>query len=268
VESISGHFFGLLAKVIEEEAEKCGYRIVYCSTDNNSSKGHELIKMLSMRQVDGYLITPTSGMETDINDLLRQKKPVVLIDSYFPNLVVPHVLVDNEAGVIEGIEHLINKGYRKIGFITIDLPQIQMVQREEAYIKALKRNKIKFDENLILKLSYNYEREDAVTNICSFINRSKGLDALFFSTYYLGITGLESIKKLNLKIPEDIAMICFDDHDIFRLYPPGITIIQQPIEQLAKTAFQLLMNQIENRQQNFKKNQVSVAAKFIERGST
>src|SRR5688500_556217 len=53
VESISGHFFGSLAKVIEEEAEHYGYRVVYCSTDNNSKKGHELIRMLSMRQVDG-----------------------------------------------------------------------------------------------------------------------------------------------------------------------------------------------------------------------
>jgi LacI family transcriptional regulator len=69
VESISGRFFASMAKVIEDEAEKQGYRVVYCSTENDPKKGDDLIRMLSQRQVDGYLITPTSGMEEDVKRL-------------------------------------------------------------------------------------------------------------------------------------------------------------------------------------------------------
>jgi len=268
VENISGHFFGLLAKIIEEEAERFGYRVVYCSTDNNSAKGHDLIRMLSMRQVDGYLITPTNGMEEDIGDLIARKKPLVLMDSYIPGLSVPHVLVDNEGGVMEGMDHLVSKNYERIAFITIELDQIQINLREQAYRKSLKKHNIPFDPRLVLKLNYNYRNEEAIEQICAFINAHKDIEAVFFTTYYLGITGLESLKRLGLQIPADIAVVCFDDHDIFRLYPPGITIIAQPIEQLAKKAIELLMQQIEGIEIPVKKNQVALAAKFIIRGST
>src|SRR4051812_15208094 len=66
VESISGHFFGLLARVIESEAEKYGYRIIYCSTENKAQQGLDMLKMLSQQQVDGYMVTPALGMEEEI----------------------------------------------------------------------------------------------------------------------------------------------------------------------------------------------------------
>jgi LacI family transcriptional regulator len=93
------------------------------------------------------------------------------------------------------------------------------------------------------------------------------MDAIFFATNYLGVAGLESIRQLNLKIPSDIAMVCFDDHDIFRLYPPGISSVQQPVEAIAKTAIQLLMQQLGKDKTNHKKLQVQISPKFIARGS-
>src|SRR5687768_7456584 len=94
VENISGHFFGCLAKVVAEEMEKAGYQIIYCSTDNDPAKGRELIKMLSQRTLDGYLVTPTAGMEQDIALLFGESKPLVLIDSYYPGHPAPFVLTD------------------------------------------------------------------------------------------------------------------------------------------------------------------------------
>ncbi len=114
VESIGGHFFGALARVIEAEAEKFGYRIIYCSTENDPNKGRDMIRMLSQSQVDGYLITPVEGMENDIKELMKHRKPLVLIDGYYPEVSAPYVLVDNAAGVTRGMTHLIEKGYRKI----------------------------------------------------------------------------------------------------------------------------------------------------------
>lgn len=65
-----------------------------------------------------------------------------------------------------------------------------------------------------------------------------------FAANYLGVFGLESIKNLHLSIPADIGIVCFDDHEIFRLFSPAITSIQQPVEVIAKTAIQLLMGQL------------------------
>ncbi|RYG26015.1 MAG: LacI family transcriptional regulator, partial [Chitinophagaceae bacterium] len=231
VESIGGHFFGSLAKIIEEEAEKCGYRIIYCSTENDPGKGRDMIRMLSQSQVDGYLITPVPGMEADIAELLKHRTPLVLLDGYFPTVPAPYVLVNNIAGITEGMNHLIGRGYKKIAFVTVEIDLVQIRQREEAYLQALKKKKLPASKSLIFRLAYNYDKTEAIQALCDFIRSHKDLDAIFFATNYLGITGLQSIRKLKMSVPKDLAMICFDDHDIFSLYPPGIASIQQPVEE-------------------------------------
>ena len=268
VETISGNFFASLAKVIEDEAAEFGYRVVYCSTENNADKGQELIKMLSQRQVDGYIITPTIGMEKDIRDLVAMRRPVVLMDSYFPDVDVPYVLVDNFGAVTTGMEHLIAKGYKRIGFITVDLDLVQLERRVAAYYDSLKKHNIDQDESLVLKLGYSHESTEAVKLISRFIKNTPDLDVLFFATNYLGLLGLESIQELNVKLPEDLAMISFDDHEVFRLFPSGITSIRQPVEEIAKTAVHLLMEQMGKVNMVNRKTQVELPARLLARGTT
>jgi len=268
VENISDNFFATLARTIEDEAELFGYRVVYCSTENEKEKGNELIRMLSQRQVDGYLITPSSGMDDDIKVLLEHNKPVVLMDRYLPGVTAPHVLVDNFGGVIKGMKHLKKKGYRNVAFVTVDLHLVQMDERERGYRQMLKSNGVTMSKPLILRLPYNYEKDEAIRLIGEFIRKHPKLDAIFFATNYLGITGLESIKQAGMKIPDDIAVICFDDHDIFRLYPPGITSIKQPITEIARTSVHMLMQQLGKFKMKSKKKQLKLAAHLIERGST
>lgn len=268
VEDISNHFFATLARTIETEAEKFGYKIVYASTENKAAKGGELIRMLSQHQVDGFLITPSAGMEADIEQLIQHKRPVVLIDRYFPGLDVPYVMVDNERGVTDGMNFLLKKGYRKIGFVNIDLDLVQIHQRTESYKNILKQHQIPFKKEYLLHVHYPYTRQEGMDAISSFIQENKSsLDAVFFATNYLGIIGLESIVKAGLHMPKDIAMLCFDDHDIFRLYPEGITIIQQPIEAIAETAIQLLMNELGKSPQKNMNRQVQLLPALISRDS-
>ena len=268
VEDISNVFFAALARTIEEEAYASGYKIVYCSSENDDDRGRELIRMLANQQVDGYLITPTPGMEKDVEKLTSAGKPVVLVDRYFSGTAFPCILVDNYDGVKKGMEHLIEKGYRNIGFITIDLDQVQMKERLRGYRDALKDHGLTYGDKLLLTLNYNRKEAAAVKTITSYIKKHPQLDALFFATNYLGIYGLESLKALKRRIPEDIAMICFDDHDIFRLYTPSITIIQQPIAEIGRNAVQMLLKQMEKQPSALKELQQFKKARLIEREST
>jgi Transcriptional regulators len=268
VEDIGNAFFASLAKTIEEEAEQYGYRVVYCSTENNPSKGKELINMLSQRQVDGYLITPVQHMEQDIQQLVQLQRPLVLIDRYLPSVEATCVLVDNADAIAQGMQHLIDKGFKKIGFVTVDLDTIQMEQRLDGYLTSLSKNGMRLNKDWILKIPFIHQREEALDSITLLLQNNPELDALFFATNYLGILGLESISRLNLSIPGNVAVISFDDHDLFRLYPPGITCIQQPVEAIAKKAVELLMQQLDNSDVQLQKSQVELAAKLIERGST
>lgn len=187
------------------------------------------------------------------------------MDRYFTDVDVPYVLVDNKAGIKLGMKHLFSKGHKKIAFITVDLEQVQMQERELAYKACMQRKG--YDE-LVLKLSYTIKPEAAVEKIAAFITKTPDLDAVFFATNYLGVYGLESINNLKLKIPEDLAIICFDDHDIFRLFKPGITIIKQPIMDIAVTAIQLLMRQFQKEELTRKELHILKTPTLVVRAST
>jgi LacI family transcriptional regulator len=268
VESIAGHFFALLAKIIEEEAEKAGYKLLYSSTENKAQRGIEILKMFSQQQVDGYLITPAKGMEKEITAIAKHNKPLVLIDSYFPSDSISHVLVDNYQGMMMGMEHLFDKGYKNIGFVTIDLPLVQIEERKTAFKDALKQKKFKRIDDQVLVVPYHSTPEEIISRLKKFIKARPGMDAIFFATNYLGIAGLEWIQQQGLQMPGDMAMICFDDHDLFRLFPKGITAIQQPIDHIAKRAIGLLIKQLESRPDKQVCEQVKLVPTLIKRGST
>ena len=267
VEDISNVFFSSLAKAIEDAAYETGYRIVYCSTENNDQKGNELIKMLSRQQVDGFLITPSTGMFKEVKKLLAQKKPLVLMDRYFPELDIPYTLVDNYNGVKAGMEHLFGKGYQNIAFITVDIDQVQMKEREHGYQEVLKLHQIRSGNSHILKIKYTLKPAEFVETITAFIKDRPQLDAIFFATNYLGIYGLQSLRQLKLSIPGDIAVICFDDHDIFKFYTPSITVISQPVEEIARSAVQLLVHQLEKGDEPLEEKAVFNKPQLIERES-
>src|SRR5579871_2614769 len=162
VENISNAFFATLAKTIEDEAKKYDYKVVYCSTDNDEDKARDLINMLSQRQVDGYIITPTLNLAEDIRRLQAENKPVVLIDRYFPQHgEIPAVLVDNYEGVARGTECLVAKGYKKIALITIETEMAHMHDRIRAYYDVLNRHQIPVEDSMVKVVPYNSSREQA-----------------------------------------------------------------------------------------------------------
>ncbi len=245
VEDISNAFFATLAKTIEDEAKKFDYKVVYCSTDNDEVKARELINMLSQRQVDGYIITPTLHLADEIRKLQEESKPVILVDRYFPQYEeIPYVLVDNYGGVAEGMEYLIAKGYRKIGLVTIEADMAHMKDRLEAYYESLNRHDIAADPKLVKLIPYEHRqiRENALQDIMEFLTGNlKEIDAVFFLTNYLGVLGIEAIKRSGIRVPADMSVLCFDDNDIFRLYTPTISVIRQPIAEIGRRAILALI---------------------------
>ncbi len=246
VENISNAFFAKLAKSIEDEAKKYDYKVVYCSTDNDEDKARDLINMLSQRQVDGYIIVPTLNLAEDIRKLQAENKPVVLIDRYFPQHdEIPAVLVDNYEGVSGGMEYLIGKGYRKVVLVTIETEMAHMKDRLRAYYDVLNRHGIAPVDGFVKVVPYESDRETALKEVEDLLaGAGTAFDAVFFLTNYLGVLGIEAIKKLQIKVPGQLAVLCFDDNDIFRLYTPTISVIRQPIEAIGQKAMSTLIERL------------------------
>jgi LacI family transcriptional regulator len=243
VEDISDSFFSTVARLIEEDAYTKGYKIIYCSTENDTDKTKELIKTYRTRQVDGYIIAPPPGIEKDIHDLIEDRLPVVLFDRTVPGLKTNHVMVDNYEASYEAVLHLIENGYKNIAMITLQSDQVQMAEREKGYIDALKKNK---SRPLIERIIYHDEKGNSISKIENFLKNNSYIDAVFFATNHIAENGLEAIRNLGLDIPTDIGVVVFDDHRLYRLFTPSITAVSQPLEQIAESAINLMFKMLKD----------------------
>lgn len=243
VENISNQFFSVLAKVIEEEAAKLGYRVFYCSTDNDDERSAELVQSLLQANVDGFIITPTEKLDKSIEQLLQMKKPVVLIDRYFPGQDVSHVVIDNYEGAYSATTFMIEKGRRNIALINNNSGMIQMQLREKGYVDAMEKAGL-YDKIKIIHLDYHSNEDKKIEDMVQFFEFNKGIDGVLFLANYLGLAGIQAIRRLNLQVPEDLAIISFDDHYTFSLHSPSISVVKQPLDAIAIKTVELLMKQI------------------------
>lgn len=265
VENISNPFFANIARHIEERAYKSGYKIIYCSTDNNSMKTRDLIQMYRERHVDGYIITPPEGIEPEINSLLASGCPVVLFDRLLHGVDADFVLINNEQSTYNATKHLITQGYKNIAFITLGSLQSQMQDRLNGYEKALSERELPIH---LKELPYTAESSDYTRHITAFLKRKPELDAIVFGTNYIGVSGLKAINALGRRIPADLAVISFDDHDVFELNTPTVTAIAQPIEEMAEKVITLLLNKLNRDTKPVASKTYVLPAKLIMRNSS
>lgn len=267
VEDISNPFFSGTARLIEENAYKHGYRILYCSTENKEDKTKELIRMFRDRKVDGYIITPADGVEDEISTLLKSNLPVVLFDRYLPGLETNYVVIDNYSAVYDATVHLYDQGFGNIGFVTIESSQTQMQERLNGYRQAQEKFQ---KESLVMQVSFLDDYETMVQSIIHFIQRNPQMDAVVFGTNYLGVRGLAALKALNINIAEKMGVVSFDDHEIFGLYSPSITAIAQPVEEISKQLIKILLEQLDSSVSLQSKTitKLNLQAKLIVREST
>lgn len=232
VEDISNQFFASIARKIEEKAYKNGYKIIYCSTDNDPEKAKALIDTFKVRSVDGFIITPTPYLENTILELIEEDFAVLLFDRWIPSIDCSYVVVENEKSAFEATSHLIQNGCKNIGFVTVESDQIQMNDRLEGYGKAIEAHGLK--KNVLMLPFHNLSEHRASHKIQQFVLKNSDLDGLFFATNYLAFEGLQALNALKKHIPDDLLVVSFDDHYFFTLFQPNISAIEQPLEAIAE----------------------------------
>jgi len=268
VEDISNPFFASIARLIEDKAYKHGYKIIYSSTENDIDKAKGLFRMFKSRQVDGYIIAPMLGMEEDIKELISDNIPVVLFDRNLPDLDVNCVLVDNKGGTFAATQFLINKGKKKIAFVTVDIEVQQIKDRQRGFEDALKINKLKPIKKLCIQIPFTNSAAETTAELIRFFTDNPDIDAVLFSTNYLAVRGLFCFRDMDKKIDENFQVVAYDDHDIFELHCPPISVVDQPIERIADNVIDLILKEmvkVNTFGEKEEKSNVILDASFIER---
>lgn len=256
VSDISNVFYATIAKVVETAAEKRGYNIMYCSSDENPDKEYRLIQMLKDRQVDGLIISPSQQESDQIMQLKKENYPFVLIDRFFPRIETNYVTVDNEQGSNGLVQHLIKQGSRRIGVITVS-PHLGVIKKRlMGYKMALREEGIKFDNRLVKEVDYSDVDGTMGCVIRELLQPTLKVDALYFVTNYLTVAGIKVLSRLQVRIPMDVAVVGFDDIDLFDITYPPITAMAQPIEEIGEKALEILIDEIEAKGDGGAKKQV------------
>jgi len=268
VEDISNPFFASIARKIEDKAYKKGYKISYSSTENDPVKAKELIEMFKSRQVDAYIIAPVPGIEGEIKQLLAERIPVVIFDRNLPDMDVNCVVVDNFNGTYIATKHLIDSGKKNIAFVTVDLHVDQINNRFLGYQKALQDHDIQLNEEIYTEIPFDSTDDNTTAQLMLLFEQNPEIDAVLFSTNYLAIKGLLVLKLIKKEINEDFSIVAYDDHDVFKLHTPPISVVDQPIEEMAEKIIDVLLNELASASNTLVKTEackVILQPKFIKR---
>jgi LacI family transcriptional regulator len=241
VADIANPFFGQLARIIENEANKFGYTVIFGSSDEDGQKSEALINTLLNRQVDGFIIVPTEDTISQIRNLIRKKIPVVLVDRYFPEISTSHVVLDNYIATFDATSHLINKGYKDIVMVAYKSTLIHMKERIRGYSEAMIANNLS-EYQRVAEIRNDHYQADIENVFTNYVHTENKNIALIFATNALSISGLYSSQNKCVKIPEDIAFIGFDGGECFDLYNPPLSFVQQPLEEMGKESFRVLLD--------------------------
>jgi len=268
VGNVLSQFYSVIAKSVEDIANKFGYNTILCNGDENPEKELNYLKVLMSNRVDGIILTPTGKNSEYVQRLLNSRTKVVLLDRLIEGVDCDAILVDNTDGAYKAVKHLIDQGYRKIGIVDGYLDRTTGAERLKGYLQAIEEAGMAKDDSLI-KIG-NFKKESGRKLTKELLDQSNRPEAIFTTNVDMSMGALIAIKEMGLRIPDDISIICFDDSDWASILEPSITVIRQPVYQLGSTAAEMLIKKIEDeeKESDHKPTIVTLKTQLIIRNST
>lgn len=263
VPNIENAFFAEIVSAIEHLGVSDRRGVVFLTTGEDQARAHRQIYSLISRRVDGLILVPSFDYQPMIGELETYGVPVVLIDRVESNNPFPSVAVDNrQAGRIGG-QHLFAAGYRRIAFFGHAHDRWILNQRHEGFLEAARSaGASEFIQSYELSLDPEEIRQETL-RILAGPDRP---EAIFGASNIIAKGVIPAIQSLSLSIPEDIGLLVIDDFEALTLLNPGISVVAQPSEDIARVGWKMLLRLIDGEELDVQ--HVRLSAKLIERGST
>ena len=257
---VTNLFFSDLARGAEDAAEKRGYSVILCNTDNKRAKEEKYLSVLKEKMVDGIIMTASeSNSSTPVK---KSNIPMVLVDRDIElDKNVGRIMVDNEKAAYDAVVFLIKQGCKNIGFISSKKTNKPSADRLRGYERALMENGIKIDDNKIFLERYSVE--SGAKGALTLLSAGK-IDGICCGNDLIAMGAIKALQEKDINIPKDIKIIGFDDIYIAQYMNPPLTTIKQPIYQLGEEAVRMLVAIIEKKDTKLKK---VLGHELIKRGS-
>jgi len=239
VSDISNPFFTAISRAVEDTAYEQGFSVLLCNTDENPEKEAIYLNLMRDTAVAGAIMSPTRHTIANFADS-NFPFPIVVVDRSILSSDVDAVLLDNVDAAFRLITHVIEQGYRRIAVLCSEMST--GLERQIGYEKALRAHGLAPKSEYMKYVPPKTEAGYAAT--LKMLDLAEPPDALFTVNSLIAEGAWQAIRERNLCIPDDIALVSFDETTWSSLVQPAITLIAQPTYEIGKTAAELLIQRI------------------------
>ena len=238
--SVANPYFADMASVIITELNSAGYTTIVVDTMESEQRLSESARSLISRQVDGILAVPCGEKGMDL-EMLSAQIPVVLIDRYYEDTSLPYGTTNNYQGGLDASRHLLSRGHSRISCIQGVQSSMPNKERVRGYVKAMEDEGLAQDIDII---GNEFSVQNGYLETKLLMSRAQRPTAIFALSNTIMLGALKAIREAGLRIPEDVALISFDNNLYMDYMTPSITRISQPVEDMAKLAVKILLDKI------------------------
>ena len=254
------HFFSNVINGIIAEAEKNGYLVIILQSNESLELEKKQVALLLNKRVDGIIMSLSNESNDDehIKEIIDREIPFVLFDKISKFINCSKVVINDQKAAFNAVEHLIQKGCKKIAHIRGPVNPQNAIDRFLGYKKALVNNNITFDYNLVYTCK-NVTFEEGKAFAKQIITEHPDVDGIFVITDLVAVGVLAYFNENNIKVPQQIKIIGFSNWFMSQVITPKLSTVDQPSYEMGKQSFNLLLEEI-----NTKKKFLVFTPKIIE----
>ena len=242
VPDIANPFFSDVARGAEDRARAAGYHVFVCNADESPQRELSVLESLEEKRVDGLVLCSSRVKDDHLRAALEHHPAAVLVNRRLPEARVGAIMLADDAGAQLAIQHLLQSGHRAIGFLAGPLTSYSSRQRAIGYEAALEAAGISHNLDWVCPCSYevNGGKETAL----ALLSDHPELTALFCYNDLVAVGALQACADLGLQVPEDLAIVGFDDIPMAAVVTPALTTCRVPRHELGDQAMKLLLDRI------------------------
>lgn len=242
IADIQNPFFTGMVRGVEDVANRAGYSLILCNSDEDLEKEAHYLDVLIAEQVGGVFITPSDEDETSISAAVRANVPVVTVDRRLSGIDVDSVLVDNARAAREAVHHLVDNGAERVAVVTGEARTTTARERVEGARSALEQRGLRLPPERIVTASTT--GRGAYEATLELLRRRPRPDAIFATNNQVAAGALRAIAAAGISMPDDLLFIGFDELPLAELIGTGVSAVAQPTYEMGVRAANLLLSRL------------------------
>jgi LacI family transcriptional regulator len=245
VTDIANPFFPAIVRAAEDTAQRAGYSVLLCNSDDKPDKEARYLELLLSKRVDGIILNKTPGPLSPAQRkmLADARVPIVLLMRTCSGLKADLVQTDDEQGAYEAVAHLARSGHKRIALVGGPEQVSNARARQQGYLRALEAAGLTLDPTLIFAGDYRIDSGHRAG--LALLPRRP--DAVLVTNYLMMVGFMSVADEIGMRCPKDFALVSFDDYPWLGCFRPRLTTIELPKYELGTTAVRLLLERIERR---------------------